>query len=173
MPELRARGVQVNLAAWYPWQKDGDTSVKMDSVAIFLIGPCAAVRRVFDPSVLGIAAPELPLAWANTQQILRNDKGAEISRAPTEVNRLTRAGQGYPLETYTPKGASERKNTLIRWTFSAARERSDSVVTENVSASENNKGMFPTTPDGAIGNLPWTWPLLPPAKQEAGGASHV
>ena len=37
--ELRARGIQANLAAWYPWKKSGEAEIRMDSCAIIVIGP--------------------------------------------------------------------------------------------------------------------------------------
>ena len=37
MAELTARGLQVNLAAWYPWQAPGETVKRIDSFAMFMI----------------------------------------------------------------------------------------------------------------------------------------
>ena len=36
--ELRARGVQANLAAWYPWKNGLEAAVRIDSCAIIVIG---------------------------------------------------------------------------------------------------------------------------------------
>eukprot|EP00959_Pyramimonas_sp_CCMP1952_P228768 4783376-Pyramimonas_sp.AAC.1 len=40
VPELRARGFQINMAAWYPWQQQHERFVRADSCGIFRIGPC-------------------------------------------------------------------------------------------------------------------------------------
>ena len=56
--ELRARGLQANLAAWYPWINHLETHPRIDSCAIILIGPCEGIRMAYDCSVLGIHAPE-------------------------------------------------------------------------------------------------------------------
>ena len=44
IPEMRARGVQVDLAAWSPCMLGGEPAAKSDSVGIFIIGPCEAIR---------------------------------------------------------------------------------------------------------------------------------
>ena len=54
IPELRARGFQVSLAAWYCWQNNLETHVRADSCAIFRIGPCQGIRMCFDASVFGL-----------------------------------------------------------------------------------------------------------------------
>ena len=63
--ELRVRGFQANLAAWYPWMLEGESCVRMDSCCIVVIGPCNGVWMLYDPSDLGeglglLAAPSLP-----------------------------------------------------------------------------------------------------------------
>ena len=65
--ELRARGFQANLAAWYPWKKSGEAKIRMDSCAIIVIGPVAGGKRLYDPSVLceDVQAIELPETWKN------------------------------------------------------------------------------------------------------------
>ena len=37
IPELRARGLQVNLAAWYHWEAPYAQKTRIDSTAIFII----------------------------------------------------------------------------------------------------------------------------------------
>ena len=41
--ELRARGFQANLAAWYPWKKSDEAEIRMDSCAIIVIGPAVGL----------------------------------------------------------------------------------------------------------------------------------
>ncbi|MDA8609573.1 hypothetical protein N9L19_01505 [bacterium] len=42
--ELRARGFQISLAAWYCWQNDLEAHVRADSFAIVRIGHCQGIR---------------------------------------------------------------------------------------------------------------------------------
>jgi hypothetical protein len=51
--ELLARGIQVNLAAWYPWQMAMESLPRIDSEAIFIIGPFSGARMIFDCSIFG------------------------------------------------------------------------------------------------------------------------
>ncbi len=46
IPELRARGLQVSLAAWHPYRGASESEVSIDSCAILVIGPCAGAQRV-------------------------------------------------------------------------------------------------------------------------------
>ena len=55
--ELLGRGIQVNLAAWYPWMMAMETEPRIDSEAIFIIGPCSGARLIFDSSILGVTPP--------------------------------------------------------------------------------------------------------------------
>ena len=54
IPELRARGVHVNLAAWYPFYEMIDPKVMIDSETIFMTGPVAGIRKVHDATALGL-----------------------------------------------------------------------------------------------------------------------
>ena len=84
--ELRARGLQANLAAWYPWTNCLEALPRIDSCAMILIGPCEGIRMTYDCSVLGINAPEKPSdAWRNMEHVTAPDKGREISRDPFEI----------------------------------------------------------------------------------------
>ena len=109
--ELRARGLQANLAAWYPWKKSDEAKVRMDSCAIIVIGPAVGLRRMYDPSVLceGIHASELPENWSNMQEIVRDDDGKETERRPWEVPIFNYDGQGFGLTSYEPQKAADRK----------------------------------------------------------------
>ena len=49
IPEMRARGVQVNLAAWSSCILGGEQTANTDSVGIFIIGPYEAIRVGFVP----------------------------------------------------------------------------------------------------------------------------
>ena len=81
--ELRARGLQANLAAWYPWIKHLETVPRVDSCAIILIGPCEGIRMTYDCSVWGIEAPERPSrAWHYMELVTTDDRGREIEKGP-------------------------------------------------------------------------------------------
>ena len=77
VPELRARGFQINLAAWYCWKIDSVGRVQADSCGIFRIGPCQGIRMCFDASVFGIETPKLPSNCSMVMEILRDDTGKE------------------------------------------------------------------------------------------------
>ena len=75
VPELRARGFQINLAAWYCWQSHLEQHVRADSCAIFRLGPCQGIRMCFDASVFGLPSPELPPNCSMVMEILRDENG--------------------------------------------------------------------------------------------------
>ena len=75
--ELRARGLQANLASWYPYQVHDEEDVKMDTCAVIVIGGCMGCRMIYDCSVLGIAAPEREHSWRNVDKLERDEHGKE------------------------------------------------------------------------------------------------
>ena len=84
--ELRARGLQANLAAWYPWKNYLEALPRIDSCAMILIGPCEGIRMTDDCSVWGIEAPERPSrAWRSMELVTTDDKGREIEREPFKI----------------------------------------------------------------------------------------
>ena len=48
--ELRARGLQANLAAWYAWQNALGPCPRIDSCAAIMVGPCEGIRVIVDCS---------------------------------------------------------------------------------------------------------------------------
>ena len=57
VPELRARGFMVSMAAFFPFKVGGKAMV--DSLGIFVIGPTERIKMAYCPSVLGkIKEPE-------------------------------------------------------------------------------------------------------------------
>ena len=40
-----SRGLQANLAAWYPWKNHLENVIRMDSCAIIVIGPVMGLRN--------------------------------------------------------------------------------------------------------------------------------
>ena len=57
IPELRARGFQINLAAWYPFYMIVQEEMYTDSCGVFVIGPWAGVRLIYDCHLFDIEAP--------------------------------------------------------------------------------------------------------------------
>ena len=102
--ELRARGVQANLASWYPFKTVHDTRVKMDSCAVLVIGGCMGCRMIYDCSVLGITPPERTNSWRNVDKVEKDEHGKE-KRGPWPVAEFTKSGRptGEPLSSYMPK----------------------------------------------------------------------
>ena len=88
--ELRARGVQANLAAWYPWKKQSETCVRMDSCCILVIGPCEGARKLYDPSALnaGIAAPATKVGERARDREKRTGNGIDQTPVPSSRVRF-------------------------------------------------------------------------------------
>ena len=55
--EMRARSLQANSVAWYPWKYEMELAVRIDSCAIIIIGGTEFSRKVFDAAVLYIKGP--------------------------------------------------------------------------------------------------------------------
>ena len=85
---------------------------RIDSEAIFIIGPFCGARMIFDCSSLGLPAPTRPGLWKNVENIIRDDTGKEISREPFKMFEYQGKGQGYPLVSYMPK-CPKHKNRLL------------------------------------------------------------
>ena len=67
IPEMRARGVQVNMAAWSSCILGGEQTANTDSVGIFIIGPCEAIRVGFVPE---------PIQWEAGTRRTNKHEGA-------------------------------------------------------------------------------------------------
>ena len=60
VPELRARGLMISMAAFSPFYHSPDKkNAKMDSLGIFVIGPTLSIRMAFCPTLVGdVPAPK-------------------------------------------------------------------------------------------------------------------
>lgn len=173
IPELRLRGLQVNLAAWYPWRAPFETTTRIDSTAIFIVGPVNGIRKCFDASALGIipAQPSaadlrgggsMPAGWQLVDQVVKGPAGVE-ERRPAPVPDSPIIGQGYPLSSYRPVHA--RIRSFVGWAFEPALEFS--AVAEVAEAWKHDKDMFPTKPDDTQKGWPtWSLPTMPGIKQK-------
>ena len=83
IPEMRARGMQINLLAWSPWmvfngEKD-DSCVRCDTCGSFAIGGITSIRLPFDCSKLGVHAPERESKNRLTQKAVKDETGKATS----------------------------------------------------------------------------------------------
>jgi len=164
--ELRARGLQANLAAWYPWRNEHESVPRIDSCAVIVIGPCEGIRMTYDCSVLGINAPERPSsAWRNMELVTTDDKGREISRKPFEIRTFSMMGSGFPLASYRPQHREAMKQ-LVTWTFEGVTKNDSPAVVGVRRASARDQQLFPWTVDQELGSASWTWPSMPPCRQK-------
>ena len=91
IPELRARGFQANLLAWYPWQVEGSEMVHLDSCAIIAIGPLVGAHRLFDPTLVGVSCDHKNLSlpnWLNTMEHYKDEEGDEDKLRPWPVSKF-------------------------------------------------------------------------------------
>ena len=165
VPELRARGFQVNLAAWYCWQNDLDPNVRADSCAIFRIGPSQGIRLCFDASVFGFKSPTLPANCSMMMEIVRDKEGKVTDKRRHEVPQFELLGQGYYLESYRPLEAT-RKEQFVMWTFTPVFDDSSSAVADIIECAKSDKAMFPSGVDTSIGSGSWSWPESQISKQK-------
>ena len=140
IPELRARGFQISLAAWYCWQNALETHVRADSCAIFRIGPCQGIRMCFDASVFRLPSPELPENCSMVMETVRDNEGKEIEKRPYAVPEFE-VGQGYPLVSYRPLAATRREQ-FVRWTFTPAFDAHSPAVAGIIRSATVDKAMF-------------------------------
>ena len=83
--ELRARGVEAQLETWYVHKSPGEASPRIDSTAIFLVGRCVGMRKIFDASAIStsaVAEEPVPPAWRNAEEVVRDENGKETERRP-------------------------------------------------------------------------------------------
>ena len=114
IPELGARGFQINLAAWYCFQISYEAFVRADSCAIFRIGPCQGIRMCWDASAFGLTSPALPENCSMVMEILRDNKGKETERRRYGVPKMGGVGQGFPLKSYRPLAPERREQFVER-----------------------------------------------------------
>ena len=80
--EMRARGFQINLAAWYPFYMGYQEEMFVDSCGVFVIGPWQGVRLCYDCSWLDIVAPERTKNNSMVMEIIRDAADKEVERRP-------------------------------------------------------------------------------------------
>ena len=165
VPELRARGFQINLAAWYCWQNHLEQHPRADSCGIFRLGPCQGIRMCFGASVFGLASPPLPANCSMVMEILRDADGKEIEQRQYAVPKLEIMGQGYALTSYRPL-ETKRREQFVKWTMTPAFDALSPAVAGIIECTKSDKAMFPYKADTTIGSESWTWPEGPMSKQK-------
>ena len=163
VPELRARGFQINLAAWYCWQTHLEQEVRADSCAIFRLGPCQGIRMCFDASAFGFTPPELPSNCSMVMETLPEADGKPSEKRRYPVPRFT-WGQGFPLGSYKPEHRPRREQ-FVHWTFAPVFDK-DSPAVAGIMEMTKNRQAFPFGVDTSIGSCSWSWPEDVPSKQK-------
>lgn len=173
VPELRARGIQANLAAWYPFRVNFASKPNIDSMGIFLIGPCEGIRKMFGVDVLGENVPttaepavaeKVRLAWRNAEQCV-HDHGKVVARLPYELAQHGALGSGYPLSSYRPT-VPDRIKEYLRWNFSPAIDWESPAVAEAQQAGQNRKELWCHAPDQTMGVNTFNFTPLPASLQK-------
>jgi hypothetical protein len=108
VPSLRARGLVVNIAAWFPWIKQSDGKVRVDSCGIFIVG--------------GVTSVKCLCSWSCFEQHHGNavimkeesdsDDAASVQDVPAAVAAVPTIqqfcdGQGYECTSYLPRKQEE------------------------------------------------------------------
>ena len=164
VPQLRARGIQINLAAWYCWKNHLEQHVRADSCAIFRLGPCQGIRMCFDASAFGLTSPTLPSNCSMVMETLRDEDGNDIEKRQYPVPQFTFLGQGHPLTSYRPKPPS-RKEQFVLYTLTPVFDK-DSPAVAGIMACAKNKDTFPSGVDTSMGSSSWSWQTDVPSKQK-------
>ena len=165
--ELRGRGLDVNLAAWYPWKPTGLPAPRIDSCAIFLVGPSAGIRTIFDASSIvpsAVAEDDRPKAWQKVEEVVFDEAGKVLGRRPFPLTICAR-GAGEPLANYRPKGP--RIEEFVQWSCGASLEkRSPAVVGPRDLARKQQDTSTTRAVDIDMGEPSWEWADLPPCIQK-------
>ena len=112
IPELRSRGVVIDLAAWYPW-KSLDGTPMSDSCGIFFIDTPGvyklnkSLEHLHHDDRDGILHPALPLRSGQSP-------GPAVAGRDGDYDRIeTNGGPGMSLKTYLPKAEQDLQAKLI------------------------------------------------------------
>ena len=111
VPELRSRGVTIDLAAWFPW-KTTDATPCADSCGIFFLNHPGSLRLVKGLSDLHDQDPS-GILWAGADKTWLGDQRRPVPIQVFATDDYLRfsadAGPGFPLTTYMPKGNGVRR----------------------------------------------------------------
>ena len=168
VPELRARGFQVSVAAWQCWQNNLERNLTTDTSAIFRVGPCKGIRMCFDASVFGFTSPKLPTTCSMVMEKLRDPKGKAIGKRKYLAPNVYSRCHGIPLTSYHPREPQRRERFVLN-TFTPVFDEDSPAVAE-MKACAINKELFPFGVDTSTGSFSWSLPEDVPSKQKLADA---
>ena len=103
VPELRARQIPANMVASYMFT-DSLNQRRIDSTAIFIIGPLAGATSLFDASMaLGMPDPGIEISGFKTKRFEAVKGEYGFGQRAWEIPRFASLGQGYLVSDYQPK----------------------------------------------------------------------
>ena len=139
IPEMRARGFEISLAAWYPFRLHNEDEVRADSCGMFCIGPWKGIKIVFHQAVFGMYAPERSENNSMVMEIERDADDKETGRHQYDVSVIEAKGQGYPLSSYMPKSEAT-KNTVRQFDVSSSRCQRNTTIRGGGAEGRHEKG---------------------------------
>ena len=89
VPQLRARGFQINLAAFYPFWMEAQDEMYTDSCGVFLIGPWEGVRLCYDCSVFDLPPPTRTTNNSMVMEQVKNVADNSIDKRQYEHHIIT------------------------------------------------------------------------------------
>ena len=150
IPELRPRGFQINLAAWYPFHMVVQEEMYTDSCGVFVIGPWAGVRLVYNCSLFEVVPP---YREKNNSMVMEGVKDEKDRVLDTKVytphqdhiiidKKKKSLAQGIHLESYLLN--NEKKTEFIRLAFDCvAKKDEESAVAEQEAAMKKKSAGYP------------------------------
>ena len=172
IPELRARGFLINLAAWYPWKQEFENHARIDSTGIFLIGGVASIRLCYDCQVLDVEAPAVAgRAWRKVTQKAKDENGVDAEeeyRLQAWEGLNPTGASGYPLKSYRPldKDRPGLIRRMVSWTFTSGCDYALPAMAEARKAGQEDRQMFYEPVLANTGEDSWSWKQLPPCRQK-------
>ena len=142
-----------------------ESEPRIDSEAIFIIGPFVGARMIFDCSIFGVEPPRRDGKWQNTENFIRDDAGKEIGRKPFELFAYAAKGQGYALKSYHPQNERLMKQ-FMEVSFEPLCTLDQAAVADFRQKSRTKKDLFPFPVTADLGEETWKWPKMPGSKQK-------
>ena len=103
VPKLRELGLVVNTAAWFPWIKESDGKVRLDSCGIFLVGGVSSVKCICSWNCF----EEHHGHGVTLKEESDDDDAASVEELPAQPPRPTiqqfTNGQGFERTSYLPR----------------------------------------------------------------------
>ena len=171
--ELRARGFQINLAAWYPFYMVVQEEMMVDSIGMFCIGPWQGIKLIYDCSLFEVPPPPRSDNNSMVMEENKDDNGKVIGRKPYEAHSFKiqkdNKAQGYVLDSYLPKSVDGlARRQYLKWNFDCVADNGeDSAVAELKKGMRENANMFyKPNPDFSTGKESWEWSSMTECKQQ-------